>query len=94
MAVPLLGTTPVRPLAGGTVMGLLYSAPGAVVGTSVSFTLATFVAGTTSTATGTDVVDPSGQAQSPALTVGSPGQYTLTCVLGTLLVAQCGFIVS
>ena len=93
-AVPLLGISPLQPSGTGKVQGLLYSAPGAVQGTAVTFTATATINGTLTTVTGTDIVDPSGQAVSPQLSLGGAGQYLLQATLGTLLVAQAAFIAS
>ncbi len=90
--VPIIDTLPNQPTVASDVQGWLVTCP--IFGTAVTFTLTTTVNGTTSTATGTAVVDPSGAAVSPVLAISSVGQYSLVVTQGTLVLGSCAFLVA
>ena len=90
--LPLLDTLPNQPTVASKVQGWFVS--GAQYAGSVgTFTTSVAVAGTTSTATATGIIDPSGALVSSLITV-TIGQYTMVLTVGTLAVAQCMFNVA
>ncbi len=94
MAVPLpiLDTLPNQPSVASKVQGWLVS--GAQYAGSIgTFTTSVAVAGTTSTATATGIIDPSGALVSSLITT-TIGQYTMVLTVGTLAVASCMFNVA
>ncbi len=83
-ALPQLSIEPLQPAGNGTVQGILLS-DGGYAGTQVTFSFLEI------TATGTAIVDDSGQAVSPPLALGGNGTYTLQATVGSTVLALLQF---